>query len=428
MQKKLFRTVEKILAQIEYSGGREQALFDILHLLVENDDTASWGVVSGRLYKERENDYKLVKSISGHGPGIIGKTISKNYQIIKDIQQHRLWVISPDSPGFDPELEAQFSDMDAAAILIGRQPSYILSLGIRHHGSEDDLRVLLEILRASVGMKLREEALADQVAQASIIQHSLLPAHIPEFLGYDIAAVSVAAEEVGGDVYDLQEVESGVLGLMMADASGHGLPAALQARDVVIGLRMGMAEGEKITGTVSRLNKVIHHSGLASRFISLFYAELESAGNLTYVNGGHCPPLLLTPDNKVYELKVSGPVLGPLPEAVYRRDYLTMQPGEVLVLFTDGVTERHLPDDSLDDSDSEALPDEFGRENLIKTISENLERSAEEIIAMVFEAVRKFGHDRPFEDDVSLMVIKRLPAENYPPEEPLTLLSTETRR
>ena len=82
---------------------------------------------------------------------------------------------------------------------------------------------------------------------------------------------------------------------MLADASGHGLPAALQARDVVIGMRMGQAEDEKITATVSRLNRVIHRSGLASRFISLFYGELEETGNMAYVNGGHCPPLLLHP-------------------------------------------------------------------------------------------------------------------------------------
>lgn len=428
MQKKLFRTIENLLAQVDNSGGSEQSLINILHLLVENDDTASWGVVSGRLYKERENDFKLIKSISGLGPEITGKTVSKEYQVVKDIQQHRLWIISPESPGFDPEFEAQFSEMDSAAILIGRDPSYILSLGIRHHGSEDDLRVLLETLRASLGIKLREQALADQMKQAQIIQHSLLPAHMPEFDGYDIAAISIPAEEVGGDVYDIQHVESGVLGLMLADASGHGLPAALQARDVVIGLRMGIAEGEKITGTVARLNRVIHHSGLASRFISLFYAELESAGSLTYVNGGHCPPLLVTPDKEVYELKVSGPVLGPLPDAVYSRGYLSMKPGEVLVIFSDGVTERHEPDDDLNDPDSEVIPVEFGREGLIATVVANLEKSAEDIVEVIMTAVKKFGLDRPYEDDVSLMVIKRLPAENYPPAESLTLLSTETRR
>ncbi len=428
MQKKLFRTIENLLDEVDNSGGNEQSLINILHVLVESEDTASWGVVSGRLYKERENDFKLIKSISGLGPEITGKTVSKDYQVVKDIQHHRLWIVSPESPGFDPEFEAQFSEMDSAAILIGRDPAYILSLGIRHHGSEDDLRVLLETLRASLGMKLREQALADQMKQAQIIQQSLLPAHIPEFEGFDIAAVSIPAEEVGGDVYDIQRVEEGVLGLMLADASGHGLPAALQARDVVIGLRMGIAEGEKISGTVARLNRVIHHSGLASRFISLFYGELESAGNLTYVNGGHCPPLLITPNKKVYELKVSGPVLGPLPDASYSRGYLTLKPGEVLVIFSDGVTERHEPDDDLDDPDSEVLPVEFGREGLVQTIIKNKKKSAEEIMGAIMTAVSKFGKERPYEDDVSVMVIKRLPAENYPPVEPLTLLPTETRR
>ena len=428
MQKKLFRTVENLLATVDHSGGSEQALIDILHLLVESDDTVSRGVVSGRLYIERENDYKLIKSISGHGPEITGKTVSKDYQVVRDILEHRLWVISPESPGFDPQVEAQFSDVDSAAILIGRDPSYILSLGIRHHGSEDDLRVLLETLRASVGIKLREQALASQIKQAFLIQQSLLPTRMPDFEGFDIAAVSIPAEEVGGDVFDIQEVENGVLGLMLADASGHGLPAALQARDVVIGLRMGQAEGEKITGTVARLNRVIHRSGLTSRFISLFYAELESAGNLTYVNGGHCPPLLVTPGKKVYELKVSGPVLGPLPDASYTRGYLTMKPSEVLVVFSDGVTERHEPDDALNDPDSEVIPVEFGREGLIETITENLDKSADEIVQAIMTAVKKFGLNRPFEDDVSVMVIKRLSAGSYPPEESLTLLPTETRR
>ncbi len=173
---------------------------------------------------------------------------------------------------------------------------------------------------------------------------------------------------------------------------------------------------------------MIHRSGLTSRFISLFYAELESAGNLTYVNGGHCPPLLVTPGKKVYELKVSGPVLGPLPDASYTRGYLTMKPSEVLVVFSDGVTERHEPNDALNDPDSEVIPVEFGREGLIETITENLDKSADEIVQAIMTAVKKFGLNRPFEDDVSVMVIKRLPAGSYPPEESLTLLPTETRR
>jgi sigma-B regulation protein RsbU (phosphoserine phosphatase) len=424
LHKHLYRTVEKLLDRIDHSAGDEKMLLDILRLLVESDDMTSFGVVSGRLYRERERDFVLIRSISGHGPEITGKAVSKDYQVVKDIQRHRLWVISPESPGWDADLEAQFSDLDSAAILIGREPSYILSLGIRHHGSEDDLLVLLETIRASVGLKLREQAYANQMKQAQAIQHSLLPSQLPELDGYEIAAISHPASEVGGDVYDVQDVEEGVLGLMLADASGHGLPAALQARDVVIGMRMGQAENEKITATVSRLNRVIHHSGLSSRFISLFYGELEATGNLSYVNGGHCPPLLFAEEDEVFELKVCGPVLGPLPDAVYKRGYITLKPGEILVLFTDGVTEREDPRQST----GEDHIVEFGRDGLIRSVQGVRNESAQDIARTIVQHVRDFGNGKPFEDDVSVMVIRRLPADSYPPEEDLTPVSTGTRR
>jgi sigma-B regulation protein RsbU (phosphoserine phosphatase) len=416
--------VESLLDRIDNSAGDEKMLEDILHLLVESDDTAAFGVVSGRLYRERELDYLLIKSISGHGPQIAGKTVSKEYQVVKDILRHRLWVISPESPGWDPDLEAQFSDVDSAAILVGRDPSYILSLGIRHHGSEDDLLVLLESIRATIGLKLREQAYVNKMKQAQAIQHSLLPRQLPKMEGFEIAAVSHPAEEVGGDVYDVQRVGEGTLGLMLADASGHGLPAALQARDVVIGMRMGQAEGEKITATVSRLNRVIHRTGLTSRFISMFYAELEESGNMAYVNGGHCPPLLVSNEGEVFELKTCGPVLGPLPDAVYRRGYATLKPGEVLVMYTDGVTER---EDHLSKVNEDDIV-ELGRDGLISTIRDCREKSAAEIAEKIIERVREFGNGRPFEDDVSVMVVKRLEANDYPPAEDLTLVSSAIRR
>ena len=424
MHKHLYRTVESLLERIDHSAGDEKMLLDILHLLVESHDMAALGVASGRLYREEEHDYLLIKSISGHGSQIAGKTVSKEYQVVKDIQHRRLWIISPESPGWDADLEAEFSDLDSAAILLGRDPSYILSLGIRHHGSEDDLLVLLETIRAAIGLKLREQAYVNLMKQAQAIQHSLLPRQLPTLEGYEIAAVSHPADEVGGDVYDVQRVEEGVLGFMLADASGHGLPAALQARDVVIGMRMGQAKGEKITATISRLNRVIHRSTLTSRFISLFYGELEETGNMAYVNGGHCPPLLVSAEGKVFELKTCGPVLGPLPDAVYRRGYLTMKPGETLVMFTDGVTEREDPRHMT--REDEIV--EFGREGLIRTIQDCLEGSAEEIARRIVQQVRDFGDGSPFLDDVSVLVVKRLTADNYPPVEDLTLVSSATRR
>ncbi len=424
MHKQLYRTVESLLDRIDNSAGDEQMLVDILELLVNGAETRDLGVVSGRLYREESTAYRLIKSIGEHGAAIAGMTVSKSYQVVQDIERRRLWVISPDTPGFDAEVEAQFTGLDAAAILIGRDPAYILSLGIADHLSEEDLLVLLETIRASVGLKLKEQALANQMRQAREIQQSLVPPNLPTLAGYDLAATSVPAEDVGGDVYDVQEVEADVLGVLIADASGHGLPAALQARDVVIGMRMGQAEGEKITGTISRLNRVIHRTSLASRFISLFYGELEASGNIAYVNGGHCPPLLITPKDEVFELKVCGPVLGPLPDAVYRRGYLTLAPGEILVLFTDGVTERHDPKVGTDTDDI----DEFGRDRLVQTVLDLRDMPAAEITAEIMKRVREFGNRSPLDDDVTVMVIKRLSAEHYPPAEDLTRVSVETRR
>lgn len=422
VQKKLYRTLSALLDTIDHSEGDEQTLVDILHALVENPDVAAFGVSSGRLYRERARDYVLIESIGEHGQEAAGRTVSKDYQVVKDIERHRLWIVSPDSPGFDPEVESQFSRTDAAAISFGHEPRYILSLGISHHGDEDDVMVLLGTIRAAVGLKLREEALAGQMRRARTIQLSLLPRRLASLDGFDLAAVSVPADEVGGDVYDVRLVEENVLGVLMADASGHGLPAALQARDVVIGMRMGQAEHHKISTVVTRLNTVIHRSSLASRFISLFYAELEATGNMAYVNGGHVPPLLLTPAGDVFELKTCGPVLGPLPDAEYRRAYLTLRPGETFVLFTDGVTERPGRNATAEE------PDEFGREGLIAAVREAEAGSAAEIAAAVIEKVRAHGAGRPLDDDVSILVIKRLVSADYPPVDDLTRLAPESRR
>src|SRR5262249_14102168 len=131
-------------------------------------------------------------------------------------------------------------------------------------------------------------------------------------------------------------------GLALGDASGHGLPAALLVRDVVTGLRMGLEKSLKIAYVFTRLNSVIHRSNLSSRFVSVFYGELEADGNLIYINAGHQPPLLFT-DTAVQELSTGGPVIGPLPEARFGRGFARLDPGAVLVLTSDGILERRGP-------------------------------------------------------------------------------------
>jgi serine phosphatase RsbU (regulator of sigma subunit) len=404
LHKKFYRTIEDLLRKIDDSAGDQAMLLTIMRQLVESEGARIYGIASGRLYRERSQDFLLIASIGEYGEAIEGKTVGKDYEVIRHLLEHRLWITSPASPGYDPELESQFTHLDSAAIAVGQNPSYILSLGLRQAEgtTREELLVMLESIRAAIGLKLRQSTLESQFRQAQLIQMSLLPSRLPPLAGFAFAAACLPAEEVGGDVYDLQPIEDGTLGVLIADASGHGLPAALQARDVVIGVRMGQAHNEKIRSLIQRLNGVIHNTTLSSRFISLFYAELEDTGNLTYVNAGHCPPLLVTPVGEVFELQVSGPVLGPLEDATYRRRSCTVRPGEVLVLFTDGVIERRAQEDEAD-----VNPVEFGREKLIEIILAHRDRSAAEILARVTDAVREFGDGAPLRDDVTLLVIKR---------------------
>ncbi|MFO7655314.1 MAG: PP2C family protein-serine/threonine phosphatase [Candidatus Krumholzibacteriia bacterium] len=418
MPKRLYRKIEQLMRRIDIAAGDEEFLVGVLRELVKAEDAEWLGVGSGRLYRERGNDYLLIASFGEFGEAIAGKTVSKDYPIIKQLEERRLWLISRDSPGYDPAVESELTALDSAALLVGQNPRYILSLGVQHHG-DDELLVVLESLRAAVGLKLRQNVLDDQMRQARSIQLSLLPRDLKQLRGFDIAAFTAPAEEVGGDVYDVQEVEPGVLAVVLADASGHGLPAALQARDVVTGLRMGQVAATKITAQIERLNRVIYQSGLSSRFISLFYGELESTGILTYVNCGHCPPLLFRTDGSVHELQTTGPVLGPLPGARYQRGFVALRPGDMLVAFTDGVTERQAPG-----QDAElAPPDEFGRDGIIAALQNRTGTDAATVVAELAERVHAFGNDAPLGDDMTLLVIKREPAGPPTTQEPLTLVA-----
>lgn len=404
MHKKFYRALEHLLRDIDDSTGDEAMLRAVVEHLVEGDDGAPFGIASGRLYRERSQDFVLIASIGEYGEAIEGLTVAKDYGSIHYLLDHRLWITRPDSPGYDQAVESQFSELNNAAIVVGQHPSYIIAFSVEHE-DQNEMLMMLEAIRAAIGLKLRQSALEGQLRQAQIIQASLLPQRLPTLEGFEIAARSLPADEVGGDVYDLQNVEQGMLGLLVADATGHGLPAALQARDVIVGMRMGQSHNEKITAQVERLNRVIHSTLLSSRFITLFYAEIEDTGNITYVNAGHCPPLMVTPAGEAFLLQTSGPVLGPLPDAVYRRCYMTLRPGELLVLFTDGVLERPAPGEEADD-ENEAV--EFGQENLIKVIRKHRHESPAAVVDAVLHAVRDFGGGAPLEDDVTVVAVRRL--------------------
>jgi sigma-B regulation protein RsbU (phosphoserine phosphatase) len=175
--------------------------------------------------------------------------------------------------------------------------------------------------------------------EARRIQASILPKRAPSYPPFEMAGKTEPMDKMAGDLFDLIPITDKILGIAIADVSGHGLPAALQVRDVHMGLRMGMARDFKIVRTVERLNQIIHKSTLTSRFVALFYGELELNGTFIYVNAGHVAPFHLGADGSHRFLDEGGPVLGPLSDATYERGFVKMQRGDLLVLFTDGIVE-----------------------------------------------------------------------------------------
>ena len=179
----------------------------------------------------------------------------------------------------------------------------------------EELDFALNTVRAALGSRLMEERVRGSLAEAAEIQQSLLLDEPPDFPASRSPAARVPAEEVGGDFFDFIPFDDEMMGLAIGDASGHGLPAALLVRDVVTGLRMGIEKELKIVPVFEKLNHVIHRSNLSSRFVSVFYGELETNGNLIYVNAGHQPPLLFL--RIAWSAPTGGTVIGPLPEATF---------------------------------------------------------------------------------------------------------------
>jgi sigma-B regulation protein RsbU (phosphoserine phosphatase) len=224
---------------------------------------------------------------------------------------------------------------------------------------------------------------------------SLLPTEFPQFHDYDIYGRSMPAAIVGGDVFDAIRISETILGLAIADASGHGLPAALQVRDVFIGLRMGLEKDLKIVRTVQKLNSVLAAVGKSHEFVTLFYAELEDNGNFFYVNAGHPPPIFFG-NQSVHELTRGGLILGPYPSAKYERGFVFFEKGNTLVMYTDGVTEA-----------TNTVGEEFGTERLIDLVQKNREATSKELVDIIFKEINEFTNSYNPADDRTLFVVRK---------------------
>ena len=393
-----YRKLERTLDAIERSEDMAGMLSSALGSIVR-DFREELGVVGGRLYRREGSKYVLTHQ-TGKSRAPIGYKIPLHYHPIKVLRKRGYILMRENDPGFDRRIEGAIGVRIFAAILVGEDDEYCISFSLKGRIDETRTSYALNTIRHVLNLRLREQALFDILLEAREIQMSLLPKTAPQMKEFDIHGRSIPAEVVGGDLFDYIPISEWVLGVAIADASGHGLPAALQARDVIIGLRMGMAEDLKIVKTLEKLNRVINRSALASKFISLFYGEMETNGNFIYSNCGDPPPLLYHRE-RFLELKEGGPVLGPTLGTRFLRGYVHLNRGDVLVLYTDGISEA-----------TNAQDEEFGAPRIRRVIAENLRLPAPEIVDRLLKAVHEYSGRVPPLDDQTVVVIKPRPSRS----------------
>lgn len=277
------------------------------------------------------------------------------------------------------------------------------------HTFDDDDLFVLQTLADQVAIAIEDahlyqqalerERLEQELSVALDIQTSLLPATLPDIAGWDIAAAWQPARNVAGDFYDLIPLRDGRWGVLIADVSDKGVPAALFMALTRTLLR-AMAIGKNTpAAALERANDLILADAQTNMFVTVFYAVLDPvASRVAYVNAGHVPPLLYQAETgSIATLHAHGIALGVIPEIELEQHTVTLRPGDLVVLYTDGITEAINVDF-----------EEFGQERLARLIFEHHSAPAENLISVIEGALHDFVGDQPPFDDRALLVLRRI--------------------
>jgi serine phosphatase RsbU (regulator of sigma subunit) len=237
-----------------------------------------------------------------------------------------------------------------------------------------------------------------ELDRAAEIQRRLLPSAAPEIPGFDLAGYNAPCRTVGGDYYDFLAYDGGRVLLLIGDVSGKGLGAALLMSNVQARVQVLFEKPDPLAEQICRLNRSIATNCPGNCFITLFAGVLDPrTGQLLYCNAGHNPPLLVRGDDTVQLLEATGLPLGISRDAAYEQNTSHLAPGDVLVLFSDGVTEACPPE----------TDDEFGEQRLIALVQEKRSYPAAGLIEAINTEVLSFTAGAPAADDITVVIARR---------------------
>jgi phosphoserine phosphatase RsbU/P len=234
------------------------------------------------------------------------------------------------------------------------------------------------------------------------VQQRLFPQEHPAIAGLEYAGACRPALEVGGDYYDFVRISGNQFGIAIGDVSGKGIAASLLMATLRAYLHGRTAAGEcDLPSMMANLNRFVYESSDANRYATFFYAQHDaSTGSLTYANGGHNPPLLfraVDPHGDVdpIRLQCGGPVIGLLTDCNYLQDHVVLSPGDLLVAFTDGITEA-----------LNGAGVEWGEDRLIEAIRRHRNETAAALISRIMSLVDDFVGDARQYDDMTMVVVR----------------------
>lgn len=391
--KDFYRKLDAFLSEI-YQVGSEEIIATVLKELVTflGKDLR---IQNGRLYELDFENFVLLHHINLDVPPESITMLPLDDEAVQLVLLHGCYIYN--EPRLISKIRFGEAPLTPAAFYVQKEEQVWLFVFELLPGWErEEIDFSLNTIRKVLTARISSETFRNYMHQAELIQRSLLPKKSPKIDGFEIAGKSISTDIVGGDLYDYIEYDQETFGVAVGDASGHGLPAALVVRDVVTGLRMGLEREMKLTKALEKLNRVIHRSSLSTSFISLFYCEIETNGTIVYSNAGHPAPLLVSRET-VQMLDRGGFVLGPLPEVKLKRGFAILNPGDALILYSDGILERQ---------NRYGVP--FEMERLKNLVIEYQHLSADELMNLIIKSVYNFGDKSKWKDDATVVVVKRL--------------------
>jgi len=286
---------------------------------------------------------------------------------------------------------------------------YEYLLAMNSEKIDEEFRINLNIIATTLTSQIKQRRstasvnhLKADIDKARQLQKSILPEHEFKFHDYELYGVTHPAEIIGGDFFDYLEhgEEKDRLGVTIGDAASKGVGAAAEAMYIAGALRMASGFEIKIVALMRRLNQLVNKIFEDDKFASLFYGELSThrTGLFLYANAGHNPPIFLkSKSGEADFLQPTGPVLGPAPDAKYYVDSINFAKGDVLLLYSDGITES-----------ANGEFDPYGDEKLLSKLKSLSKMTAKEIVLGILEDAIKFSKNGKYSDDMTLVVIKKM--------------------